>query len=95
MNTLDSRFIRLGNCFAHLFSAPGTFAYALSPLPSSFFAHHDEPPAQTVIVTAREDAGGTQRQHHVTFPLAPAHDHIIVDICNPHRGSCDPRSPAL
>ena len=66
MNALDSRFIRRANCFAHRFSAPGTFAYALSPLPSSFFAHHDEPPAQAVIVTAREDGGGTRHQYQIT-----------------------------
>jgi plastocyanin len=66
MNTLDSRFIKLGDCFAHRFSAPGTFAYALSPIPSSFAAHHDEPPAQAVIVTGRDDdEAAAQRQHHV------------------------------
>ena len=72
MNTLDSRFIRLGNCFAHRFSAPGTFAYALSPIPSSLAAHHGEPPAQAVIVTARDDGDedrGAQRQHHVTVSV--------------------------
>jgi plastocyanin len=65
MNTLDSRFIQLGNCFTHRFSASGTFAYALSPIPSSFVAHHGEPPAQAVMVTAKEDDSGTQRQHYV------------------------------
>jgi plastocyanin len=72
MNTLDSRFLRLGNCFAHRFSAPGTFAYALSPIPSSLAAHHGEPPAQAVIVTARDEDGdmGAQRQHHVNVSTA-------------------------
>src|SRR6266702_2805773 len=74
MNTLDSRFLRPGNCFAHRFSAPGTFAYALSPIPSSLAAHHGEPPAQVVIVTARDDDpdgdGGAQRQHHVKVSMA-------------------------
>jgi plastocyanin len=70
MNTLDSRFIRLGNCFAHRFSAPGTFAYALSPIPSSFAAHDGEPPAQAVIVTARDDDRDAQRQHDVKVSMA-------------------------
>jgi plastocyanin len=68
MNTLDSRFIRLGDCFAHRFSAPGTFAYALSPIPSSLAAHHGERPAQAVIVTAGDS--GEQRQHHVKVSMA-------------------------
>ena len=70
MNTLDSRFLRLGDCFAHRFSAPGTFGYALSPLPSSLAAHHGEPPALAVIVTAAEDEAGAQRQHYVTVSTA-------------------------
>ena len=70
MNTLDSRFIRLGNCFAHRFGAPGTFGYALSPLPSSLVAHHGEAPAQAVIVAGRDYDTAAQRQHHVTVSLA-------------------------
>lgn len=69
MNTLDSRFLRLGDCFAHRFSVPGTFHYALSPIPTSLLAHHDEPPTtQSVIVTARDGDDGEvrQRQHNVT-----------------------------
>ncbi len=68
MNTLDSRFLRLGDCFAHRFSASGTFGYALSPLPSSLAAHHGEPPALAVIVTEADDAGA-QRQHYVTVSM--------------------------
>jgi plastocyanin len=68
MYTLDSRFIRLGNCFAYRFSVPGTFAYALSPIASSLAAHHGEPPAQAVIVT--EGHGADQRQHYVKVSLA-------------------------
>jgi plastocyanin len=72
MNTLDSRFLRLGNCFAHRFSEPGTFAYALSPIPSSLVAHHGEPPAQAVIVTPRHADGdmGAQRQHYAKVNMA-------------------------
>ena len=70
MNTLDSRFMRPGNCFAHRFSAPGTFTYALSPIPSSLAAHHGEPPARAVIVTAR--SGKDPRQHPVTVSMADA-----------------------
>lgn len=70
MNTLDSRFMRPGNCFAHRFSAPGTFTYALSPIPSSLAAHHGEPPARAVIVTAR--SGKDPRQHPVTVSMAGA-----------------------
>jgi len=70
MNTLDSRFLRLGDCFAHRFSTPGTFGYALSPLPASLAAHHGEPPALAVIVTAADDAAGAQRQHYVTVSMA-------------------------
>ncbi len=70
MNTLDSRFIRLGDCFAHRFSTPGTFAYALSPIPASLAAHDGEPPAQAVIVTA--GSGKDQGQHHVTVRMADA-----------------------
>lgn len=65
MNTLDSRFLRLGNCFAHRFGTPGTFGYALSPLPSSLAAHHGELPAQAVIVAEPDDYSAGQRQHHV------------------------------
>lgn len=67
MNTLDSRLIRLGNCFAHRFSAPGTFVYALSPIASSIAAHHDEPPARAVVVTA--EAGADQRQHYIKVSM--------------------------
>jgi plastocyanin len=63
MNTLDSRFIRLGDCFAHRFSTPGTFAYALAPLPASLVGHHGDAPAAQVTVTA---GAGEQRQHAVT-----------------------------
>lgn len=72
MNTLDSRFIRLGNCFAHRFSAPGMFAYALSPLPSSLATRHGEPAAQAVIVTARDDDTATQRQHNIKVTMTSA-----------------------
>jgi len=74
MNTLDSRFIRLGNCFAHRFSAPGTFTYVLSPLPVSLAARDDDPAAQTVIVrpgdddTEEQSAG--QRQHYIRVTMA-------------------------
>ncbi len=68
MNTLDSRFIRLGNCFAHRFSAGGTFAYALSPIPTSLAAHHGERPDQAVIVAAGH--GEKQRQHHINVTVA-------------------------
>lgn len=79
--TLDSRFLRVGDCFAHRFSNPGTFRYALSPLPSSLAAHHDEPPRLAVVVaaggpvdrSASSDpaasgaaAGGERRTHTVT-----------------------------
>jgi hypothetical protein len=30
MNTLDSRFLQLGNCFGHRFSGSATFGYSLS-----------------------------------------------------------------
>jgi plastocyanin len=72
MNTLDSRFLRLGDCFAHRFSGPGTFGYALSPIPTSLAAHHGEQPtAQSVIVTARDgDDDGRPRQHHVTVTIS-------------------------
>jgi plastocyanin len=77
MNTLDSRFIRLGDCFAHRFSAPGTFPYALAPIPSSLAAHHGDVPAQAVTVAA---GSREQRRHAVTVSVtdgtltaSPAH----------------------
>ena len=72
MNTLDSRFLRLGDCFAHRFSVPGTYAYALSPIPTSLASHHGEQPTtQSVTVTARDgDDEGRQRQHHVTVTMS-------------------------
>jgi plastocyanin len=63
MNTLDSRVIRPGNCYAHRFSTDGTFIYSLSLLPTSLRAHEDEPPARSIVV--RQNDGGPQRQHHV------------------------------
>jgi plastocyanin len=69
MNTLDSRFLRLGDSFAHRFSVPGTFAYALSPIPTSLAA---PPTTQSVIVAARDghDDEGRQRQHDVTVAIS-------------------------
>lgn len=67
MHTLDSRFLALGNCFAHRFSSEGTFAYALSPLPSSLAAHEDEPPERSVVVHA--STGGAQRRHTITVQM--------------------------
>jgi len=61
--TLDSRFLRVGDCFAQRFSTPGTFRYALSPLPSSLAAHHDEPPRLAVVVAAGESVADP-KQHH-------------------------------
>jgi plastocyanin len=63
MNSLDSRFIRLGDCFAHRFSTPGTFAYALTLLPAALRGHHGDAPAYSVTVSA---GGADQRQHAVT-----------------------------
>jgi plastocyanin len=66
MNTLDSRFLQLGNCFGHRFSGSGTFGYSLSPLPASLAVHHGEQPDPAVVVTAAEAGAGGQRQHYVT-----------------------------
>jgi plastocyanin len=78
MTALDSRVISRINCFAHRFSAPGTFRYGLSLLPVPASHHDDEARAQTVIVDARAGAG--QRTHYVTvtsgaggLSASPAH----------------------
>lgn len=63
MNILDSRLIRLGDCFAHRFSTPGTFGYALAALPGSLAAHHGDEPALSVTVA---EGDGERRQHVVT-----------------------------
>jgi plastocyanin len=63
MNALDSRFICLGDCFAHRFSTPGTFSYALTPLPAALGGHHGDAPVHSVTVSA---GAGDQRQHAVT-----------------------------
>lgn len=69
MNTLDSRFLRLGDCFAHRFSVPGTFAYALSPIPTPLAA---PPTTQSVTVAARDggDDESRQRHHQVTVAMS-------------------------
>ncbi|HVC13239.1 MAG TPA: hypothetical protein VND62_00090 [Acidimicrobiales bacterium] len=68
MNALDSRFVRVGDCFAHRFSMPGTFRYAVSVLPSSFAAHHHESSGLTITVTPATDA--PQVTHYVTVSAA-------------------------
>jgi plastocyanin len=73
MNTLDSRSIRHGSCYAHRFTTAGTFGYTLTPLPSSLATHHGEPPAQAVIVTGDDYDAATQRQHQVTVSVADGH----------------------
>jgi plastocyanin len=77
MNSLDSRFIRLGDCFAHRFSTPGTFSYALALLPGALGDHHGDAPAHSVTVSAGD---GDQQQHTVTvsrrngtLAASPAH----------------------
>lgn len=67
MHTLDSRFLALGNCFAHRFSSEGTYSYSLSPLPSSLAAHEDEPPHRSVVV--RPSNGAAQRRHAITVQM--------------------------
>ncbi|HUB38539.1 MAG TPA: hypothetical protein VMA72_06790 [Streptosporangiaceae bacterium] len=64
MTALDSRVISRINCFAHRFSAPGTFRYGLSLLPVPASHHDDETRVQTVIVGVQ--AVGGQRTHYVT-----------------------------
>jgi plastocyanin len=68
VNTLDSRFVRLGDCFAHRFSVPGTFRYTLSVLPSSFAAHHHEGSGLTVTVTPA--SGAPQATHYLIVSTA-------------------------
>jgi plastocyanin len=70
MTALDSRVISRINCFAHRFSAPGTFRYGLSllPVPAS---HHDDA-AQAHTVTVDGGAGGAgQRTHYITVTSGP------------------------
>jgi plastocyanin len=78
MTALDSRVISRINCFAHRFSAPGTFRYGLSLLPLPASHHDDEAQARTVIVDA--EAGAGQRTHYITvssdadgLSASPAH----------------------
>jgi len=65
VNTLDSRFVRLGDCFAHRFSAAGTFRYTLSVIPSAFGAHHHEG-GNGPTVTVTPASGAPQATHYVT-----------------------------
>ncbi|WP_426502013.1 hypothetical protein ACPPVO_30670 [Dactylosporangium sp. McL0621] len=62
MHTLDSRFLNLTNCFSYRFSAPGTFRYDLSPLPTGLADEDDD--ARAIVVADKE--GGAQQQHHIT-----------------------------
>jgi plastocyanin len=61
MNVLDSRFLRLGDCFARRFSTPGTVKYGLTvaagiPLPA---------PEHNYTVTIRPKGSNKATQHNV------------------------------
>lgn len=81
VNTLDSRFLRLGDCFAHRFSNPGTFRYMIAVLPSSFSAHH-EGDSGLSTVTVVPSSGAPQTTHYVSVSarqaLTAAPDRITV-----------------
>jgi plastocyanin len=70
-NTLDSRFLRLGDCFAHRFSHPGTFRYMVAVLPSSFAAHH-EAESGLSTVTVIPSSGAPQTTHYITVSTRQA-----------------------
>ena len=66
MNTLDSRFLNLTNCFSYRFATPGTFRYEVSPLALPFGADGEDAPS--IVVSQKE--GPTQQQHHITVDRA-------------------------
>lgn len=60
MNDLDSRFLRLGDCYAQRLTKPGTYKYVLTPAGSG------SPPlsGDTYAISVRPDKG-TGAQHYV------------------------------
>jgi plastocyanin len=63
MNTLDSRFLKVGDCYAHRFSTQGTFRYQLSPLALPLSTRHENDDVNLVTVGVANDK---QQQHNVS-----------------------------
>jgi plastocyanin len=67
MNSLDSRFLRLGDCYAHKFGKPGTARYVLSAAAGHCMPTGDG--AYTITVGPRASKAATSRQHNVLVRL--------------------------
>src|SRR6516162_7558235 len=64
MNDLDSRFLRLGDCFAQKFSWPGSYRYTVTTAAGACLPVSEG--AYTILVKPRSAGGkgGQHRQHN-------------------------------
>ncbi len=94
MNTLDSRSLAVGDCFAVKFTVPGTFRYAISPGGHFPVVPPDE--GFSVTVGPKRDPAAQAKQHNLmvtksTNRLAPdtaavtveAGDHVLWHTTDP------------
>jgi plastocyanin len=83
MNSLDSRYLRLGDTFAHRFVHPGSYRYTVGT--PGGLAPPDHHPTFEIVVAA--ESGGASQTHYVT--VSHADDMFAVDPAGLHINSND------